>query len=179
MAYEGQEILNPATGQRMRFVELSEELLRIESQHPPTDAREPLHIHPYQENGFEILTGSLVIEADGVRRELSSGDKIAIPAGTPHRFWNPTEQEAVSMQFFRPALDIAAFFETLFTLGQRGELNKSGAPGLLQTSVMVPEFGEEIRLTTPPWPVVRALCAVLRPVARQRGYKARLSPVRP
>ena len=79
------------------------------------------------------------------------------------------------MAFFRPALDIASFFETLFALGQRGELTESGAPSLLQTAVMVPEFGNEIRLTTPPWPVVRALCAVLRPIARRRGYTARLT----
>lgn len=174
MAHEGQEILNPATGQRMRFVELREELLRIESHHPPTDAREPLHVHPCQENGFEILSGSLIVEVAGEQRQLSSGDEIAIPAGTPHRFWNPAQQEASSMQSFRPSLEIAAFFETLFTLAQRGELTKNGAPGLLQTSVMVPEFSDEIRLTTPPWPVVRALCAVLRPIARRRGYQARL-----
>ena len=79
------------------------------------------------------------------------------------------------MPFFRPALAIAAFFETLFTLGQRGELTAGGAPSLLQTAVMVPEFGNVIRLTTPPWPVVRALCTVLRPLARRRGYTARLA----
>lgn len=106
---------------------------------------------------------------------MGSGDEIHIPANTPHRFWNATDEEAVSVAFFRPALDIAAFFQTLFTLGQRGELTSKGAPGLLQTAVMVPEFGDEIRLTSPPWPVVQALCMVLRPIALRRGYTARLA----
>lgn len=175
MAHEGQEILNPLTGQRMRFMELHEDLLRIESQHPPTDAREPLHIHPHQESGAEVLSGSLIFEVAGEQRRLGSGENITVPANAPHRFWNPSDEQAISIQFFRPALDIASFFETLFTLGQRGELTESGAPGLLQTAVMVPEFGDEIRLATPPWPVVRALCTVLRPIARRRGYAARLA----
>ena len=175
MAHEGQAILNPLTGQRMRFIELRADLLRIESHHPPTDAREPMHVHPQQESGAKVLSGSLIFEVAGEQRRLGSGEEIAIPANAPHRFWNPSGEEAVSMQFFRPALDIAAFFETLFTLGQRGELAKDGRPSLLQTAVMVPEFGNEIRLTIPPWPVVRALCTILRPIARRRGYTARLA----
>lgn len=175
MAHEGQEISNPSTGQRMRFVELREEILRIESHHPPTDAREPLHVHPHQESGARVLSGSLIFEVSGEERKVGSGDEIQIPANTPHRFWNATDEEAVSVAFFRPALDIAAFFETLFTLGQRGDLTSKGAPGLLQTAVMVPEFGDEIRLTSPPWPVVQALCMVLRPIALRRGYTARLA----
>ncbi len=163
----------------MRFVELREEILRTESHHPPTDSREPVHVHPLQESGGTVLSGSLIFEVAGEQRKLSGGDEIVIRANTPHRFWNPTNEEAVSEQFFRPALDIASFFETLFTLGQRGELTQDGAPGLLQTAVMVPEFSDEIRLTTPPWPVVRALCAALRPIARRRGYTARLAATGP
>lgn len=176
MAHQGQEIVNALTGQRMRFVELRDDLLRTESDHPPTDTREPTHIHPNQESGGKILAGALIFEVAGEQRQLAAGDEITIPAGAPHRFWNPSEHEpATSLQFFRPALDIASFFETLFALSQRGELTKGGAPKLLQMAVMVPEFGDEIRLTTPPWPVVQALCAALRPIARQRGYTARLS----
>ena len=133
-----------------------------------------MHVHPHQESGAKVLGGSLIFEIAGKQRRLGSGEEIIIPANAPHRFWNPSDEQASSMQFFRPSLDIASFFETLFALGQRGELTESGAPSLLQTAVMVPEFGNEIRLTTPPWPVVRALCAVLRPIARRRGYTARL-----
>ncbi len=39
MAREGQEIVNPRTGQRMTFVELREDLLRIESVNPPSAFR--------------------------------------------------------------------------------------------------------------------------------------------
>ena len=119
MPHEGQEISNPRTGQRMTFVELRDELLRIDSVNPPTAEREPVHTHPQQESGAEVLSGSLVFEVAGEQRRLGAGETISVPANTPHRFWNDGNEEARSIQFFRPALDIASFFETMFALAQQ------------------------------------------------------------
>ena len=174
MAHTSQEIRNLRTGQRMTFVELRPELLRIESVNPPTEEREPLHVHPEQRSGAELQSGSLVFEVDGVERRLTQGESISIPADTPHRFWTDGTEDAVSTQFFEPALDTAAFFETLFALSASGLLDPNGMPRPLQLAVMVPEFSREIRPTTPPWPVLRALASVLAPIARARGYRARL-----
>ena len=44
-------------------------------------------------------------------------------------------------------------------------------PSLLQLTAMVPYFSDEIRPTMPPWPVLRAVTAVLGPVARARGFR--------
>ncbi|MBA3865452.1 MAG: cupin domain-containing protein [Solirubrobacterales bacterium] len=175
MAELNQTIANSQTGQRMEFVELRPELLRIDSLNPPTPEREPTHVHPRQESGAEVISGALVFEVDGVERRLAAGESIAIPAGTPHRFWNPGEEDAHSVQFFRPALDIAAFFETYFELVRRGELNRKGELPLLRLAAMVPEFSDEIRPTSPPWPLVRAMTIVLGPVARRRGLEGRLA----
>ncbi len=174
MAREGQEIVNPRTGQRMTFVELREDLLRIESVNPPSAQREPVHVHPRQESGAEVLAGALMFEVAGKQRRLGAGDTIVVPANTPHRFWNDESQDARSIQFFRPALDIAAFFETMFALAQRDELDSKGMPRTLRLAVMVPEFGEEIRPVSPPWPILKALTAVISPIARHRGYGARI-----
>jgi hypothetical protein len=175
VAHEGQTIFNPRTGQRMTFVELRDELLRTESINPPGGTQEPVHVHPVQESGAEVVSGSLVFEVDGERRVIGPGESITIPADTRHRFWNEGEEDAHSVQFFRPALDIAAFFETLFALAQRDALKADGMPPTLQLAVMVPEFGHEIRPASPPWPVLKALTAVLAPIARRRGYRARLA----
>jgi len=158
----------------MTFVELRPELLRIDTVNPPTAEREPLHVHPKQESGAEVVSGSLVFEIDGERRQLGAGETIRVPANTPHRFWNDGGEDALSIQFFRPALDIASFFETLFALAQRGELDEKGMPRPLQLAVTVPESGEEIRPVSPPWPLLRVLTAALVAVARLRGYRGRL-----
>ncbi|MET0769269.1 MAG: cupin domain-containing protein [Solirubrobacteraceae bacterium] len=174
MAHVGQTIVNPRTGQRMTFVQIDEQELRIDSVNPPTDEREPLHVHPKQESGAELVSGSLVFEVDGVQRRVGQGESIRIPANTRHRFWNDGDEDAHSIQFFRPALDIASFFETFFALAERGQLDAKGMPSLLQLAVLVPEFSDEIRTVSPPWPVTRAMTAVLGPVARRRGYRGRL-----
>ncbi len=159
----------------MTFVDLRADLLRIDSLNPPSAEREPVHVHPKQESGAEVRSGSLVFEVAGERRELGPGDNIHVPANTPHCFWNEGSEDARSIQFFRPALEIASFFETLFALAQRGELDDKGMPRPLQLATIVPEFGDEIRPVRPPWPVLRMFATVLAPLARLRGYSGRLA----
>jgi quercetin dioxygenase-like cupin family protein len=175
MAHLNQQITNSRTGQRMTFVELQHDSLRIDSVNPPTDEREPLHVHPKQQSGAELLSGSLVFEVNGVERKLAPGDSISIPPDTPHRFWNDGHEDAHFIGFFRPALAIAEFFETLFALANAGMLDANGMPRPLQLAVMVPRFGDEIRTVKPPWRVLRAMAMVLRPLARVRGYKSTIA----
>jgi len=172
MAFEGQTITNARTGQRMTFVELNDDVLRIETVNPASQAREPLHVHPAQESGAAVSEGMLVFEIAGVQRNVGPGESVTIPAGAAHRFWNDGETDAHAMQTFRPALNIAAFFETFAALAAQGKLNANGMPSTLQLAAMIPVFADEIRATAPPWPVQRALAAVLGPVARARGLQA-------
>ncbi len=175
MAHKGQHIVNPRTGQEMTFVELTAELLRIESVNPSTSVREPLHVHPHQESGAEVSAGTLIFEVDGHESRLQAGDSIRVPANTPHRFWAEGDEPARSVQFFAPALDSAAFCETFFALAEQDKLDRKGMPSTLQLAVTVREFGEEIRPVTPPWWVLRTLSTVLGPVARWRGLRGRLT----
>jgi quercetin dioxygenase-like cupin family protein len=172
---QGQQISNPRTGQLMTLLSTDSAELRLDTINPPTGVREPIHVHPRQESGAELLSGTLMFELAGERREISAGEKITIAANTPHRFWNEGPGDARAVQFFRPALDTAAFFETLFALAQTGQLARDGMPKPLALIAMVPEFGEEIRPVNPPWPVLKTLARVLAPVARARGYRGRLT----
>jgi hypothetical protein len=159
----------------MTFLEMREDLLRIDSVNPVSEEREPLHVHPRQESGVELLSGSLIFEVDGVQRKLAPGESISIAANVPHRFWNDGDQDARSIGYFRPALATAEFFETLFALAATDKLDAKGMPRPLQLAAMVPEFEDEIRPLTPPWPVLRAVAVVLGPIARARGYRARIT----
>jgi quercetin dioxygenase-like cupin family protein len=179
MAHLDQQIKNSRTGQRMTFVGLERDSLRIDSVNPPTDEREPLHVHPKQESGAKLVSGSLVFEVDGVQRKLAPGDSISIAPNAPHRFWNDGHEDAHSIGFFRPALATAEFFETLFALANAGKLDAKGMPHPLQLAVMVPRFGDEIRTVRPPWLVLRAVAMVLKPLARALGYKSTIAAQSP
>src|SRR5215207_8973280 len=175
VAKAGDEIVNPRTEQRMIFLETGEEndgeLVRIDSYNPPTGVPEPVNVHPFQERGAEVLSGSLRFSVGGEQRSVKAGQSITIPANTPHNFWNDGEEEAHAVQRLRPALKTDSLFESFFGLAQDGKLNDKGLPPLLQLAVMVPHFGDEIRLTNPPWAVQRVLFGLLAPVGRMLGYR--------
>jgi quercetin dioxygenase-like cupin family protein len=163
-------IENVRTGQRMVFVTERPELLEIETVNPPSSVHEPQHVHPLQESGARVTSGSLTFSVDGTERVVGAGESITIPPNTPHRFWNDGDDDAQALQWFRPALKTRAFFETFFALARDGKLDDKGMPSLLQLAVMIPQFSQEIRPTRPPWPVQQALATLLAPIARRRGY---------
>ena len=86
------EIMNPRTGQRMKILKTGAEtngkLLSIECYSPSSKIREPEHIHPYQENIFEILDGTLHFRIAGKIISMGRGEVVVIPANAPHHFWN-------------------------------------------------------------------------------------------
>lgn len=175
MPEHAREIVNPRTGQRMRFLLTAADtdgaLLRLETRNPPGGTAEPLHVHPRQETRAEIVSGSLRFVVGGKERLLGAGDDIVIPAGAPHRFWNDGDVDAVAIQEARPALRLAEFFTTYFRLAADGELDEHGRPSLLRSAVLGPEFADEIRLVSPPWPLQRLAYAALGPIARLRGHR--------
>jgi mannose-6-phosphate isomerase-like protein (cupin superfamily) len=176
MSQRDREIVNPRTGQRMRFLVTAEEsdgaLLRLETHNPPGPHAEPLHVHPRQETRAAVVSGSLCFVVDGHERRIGPGEEIVIPAGVPHHFSNDGDEDAVAIQEARPALRLAEFFATYFALARDGVLDEDGRPPLLVSAALGPVFAEEIRLVTPPWPLQRAAYALLAPLARLRGCHA-------
>ncbi len=171
-------IVNPVTGQTMRFIQTAAgtggALLQIESVNVqgPGDSE---HVHPLQESTAEVISGTLHFRIRGEEHVVRTGERIVIPANTPHCFWNEDEEEAVSIQEFRPALRTEEFFRTYFSLARDGKLGKDGLPSILQLAVIIPAFGNEIRPTSPPWPILKAVSTLLSPLARARGYRAEYS----
>jgi mannose-6-phosphate isomerase-like protein (cupin superfamily) len=175
VAKAGDEIANPRTGQRMVFLETGEEtggeLLRIDSYNPPSAPLESEHVHPFQESGAEVISGSLRFHVGGEERSVKAGESITIPVDTPHHFWNDGEEVAHSVQWFKPALKIDRFFESYFGLAQDGKLNEEGFPSFWQLALMVPYFGNEIRMPSPPWAAQRVIFGLLAPIGRMLGYR--------
>jgi quercetin dioxygenase-like cupin family protein len=176
LANQGDEIVNPRTGQRMIFRQTAREtggaFLQIETINPPHGAPEPEHVHVVQESRAEVLSGTLYFSVRGEVRAVRAGETIVITQGAPHRFWNEGEIDAHAIQEFRPALRTDAFFESFFGMARDGKQNEKGMPSLLQLAVMVPAFGDEMRPTSPPWTLLRIVGWLLGPIARARGYRS-------
>jgi quercetin dioxygenase-like cupin family protein len=174
MIRQGDQITNPRTGQVMIFLKTSAEtngeLLKIECFSPPTLEREPEHIHPFQQNSFEIISGTCVFNVDGKEKIVGPGELINIPINVPHHFWNDGKIDAHYIQEFRPALKIDSFFETFFALARDGKLNKKGIPNFFHVSIIGLAYKDEIRLTNPPWALQYIMYKILAPFGKLMGY---------
>lgn len=138
----------------------------------PTPTRPPVHYHPFQEERFQVLSGLVRVLVDGSERTLNEGEVLVVPPGTPHSMWSEDEDRVRFNWQVRPALETEAFFEKLWDLARIERTDEKGAPNPVQFAVIAREHESEFRLARPPWPVQKALFAVLAPVGRILGYRA-------
>src|SRR5215217_8498484 len=62
------------------------------------------HVHPFQEERFEISGGPAIFRIDKQERRYEPGETVVVPAGIPHVWWNASDQEITTLIQFRPAL---------------------------------------------------------------------------
>ena len=182
MARAGDRIDNPVTRERLVFLATAEEtngeLLRVEHVFAPGGSVPAVHLHPHQEERFEILSGSPRFRIGDEERTARSGDVVTVAAKTPHTWWNAGHDETRVLIEFRPALRTEEIFEILFGLGRDGRLNKRGIPNPVLGAVIAREFDHEARvapskeilLTRLPPPLIRLLIDLLAPLGRLLGY---------
>src|SRR5262249_57416350 len=106
------------------------------------------------------------------RRVAGPGERIVIPAGTRHRFWNAGEDVARFLCEVRPALQFERLIETMFGLAAAGKTNRKGMPNPLQLAVVAQHHFDDVRLPAPPAWMQRAGLALGAPLGRLFGYQA-------
>lgn len=120
MAIVGQVIENPATGERITFVDVAAdtrgERLVVETVWTRPGHRAAEHIHPTMSERFDVLAGRARFRVDGVESELGPGESLTVAPGSRHLAWNPTSSEVRLRLTFTPALRWEDFLERLFTL---------------------------------------------------------------
>jgi len=131
------------------------------------------HIHPRQEERFEIIAGTLCGRVAGKELAGVRGETVVVPAGTPHLWWNSGDEDLHVRVEVRPALTLENWFETYFGLAKDGKVSaKTGLPNLFQLAVMMRAYQDVLILARPPRPVQTLLFGSLSAVGRVLGYKA-------
>lgn len=176
MAKAGDILEHPVTGEkiilRKTAKDTSGELFQADVIMKPHGFVAAGHVHPLQEERFEVLSGSIKLRVNGIKREVHSGEITLVPPRTPHVWWNDSDREARVLVEVRPALRFEAFFETFFGLAQAGKVDKkTGLPNPLRLALIMREFEKEIYLEQPPLAVQRILFGLLASVGRLRGYQ--------
>jgi quercetin dioxygenase-like cupin family protein/uncharacterized protein YndB with AHSA1/START domain len=172
MARAGDVLENPATGERLVFLQTGE-VLEYELEFVPRGFAVRDHVHPQQEETHEVLEGTLGIVVDGFERRLGAGDVEVVPPRTAHRLLAVDGGRVRARFSSRPALETEVLLETLFGLARDGKVGASGDPGLLQLAVIFDELSALGHPTRPPLAVQRVLFAPLAALGRARGFRAR------
>jgi quercetin dioxygenase-like cupin family protein len=176
MARSGDVLQHPVTGERVIWRKVAAdtqgELLQGDLFAEPGGFVAAAHIHPNQEERFEVLAGTLRIRIDGEERLLRAGDIAVVPPGRPHVWWNAGQEEVHVLGEFRPALRTEMFFETFFGLATDGKTNRKGLPNPMRLAVLMREYEEELQLARPSIRVQRAMFGPLAVVGRLLGYRS-------
>ncbi len=169
--------INSTDGSRLVFrktgVDTDGELLEMDATYPPRSSQPPYHYHPYQEEQFEVLQGSFRAKINDIEQVYEVGEKFIVSANAPHWMHNISDEPGRLLWQVRPALKTQAFFETMWGLDSDGKTDANGVPNLLQLAVILREYTDEFRATSPPYPIQRILFALLAPIGRLLGYRAR------
>ena len=174
MIRTGDTIENPVTGERITFlatsVDTDGEAVVFETFVQPDGFVAAAHVHPKQEERFEILSGTLALKVAGEEIIAGPGETLTVPVGTPHRFWNAGDAEVRFRCEVRPALQFEQLLETMFALAADGKTNKKGMPNLLRLAVIARAHFDVVRLPFPPAFVQRSGLALGAPLGRLFGY---------
>jgi quercetin dioxygenase-like cupin family protein len=180
MIRTGQTIENPVTGERLVFrrtaADTKGELVIVETFVQPHGFVAAAHVHPSQEERFEVLRGTVGFRIGRDEIVAGPGQRITVPAGTAHRFWNAGEEEAHFVCEIRPALRFEQLIETMFGLASVGKTNRKGMPNPLRLAVIADAHFDTVRLPFPPAFLQRVGLALGAPAGRLLGYEATYAP---
>jgi mannose-6-phosphate isomerase-like protein (cupin superfamily) len=94
--------------------ESTPDLLEVEATYGPVSREPPKHLHPSQDEHFEVLAGTIRTRIDGEERDLGASETIDIPRRTVHTdpppepigggAWGPCQGELRVIPNRRPAV---------------------------------------------------------------------------
>ncbi len=168
---------NPATMETYTFLQRARDtdgaLLRLEWRAEP-GGRVGEHVHPIQEERFEVRRGALTVSLEGRQTTYRVGDAVAVPPGKRHFFANHGSEPVTATLELRPALRMEEVFEALAGMAREGKTRADGLPrNPVLLAVFADEYRNEIRGARPPDLVQRIVVPPLAALGRRLGFVPR------
>lgn len=174
MAYKGQIMDCPQTGETFEIVETAKETrgayTRMKVTFQPGSLKPVLHLHESGDEIFEAVSGKLTYQLAGKWGTIGPGEKILLPKGVPHTHYNAESEPFIGYQTVSPAMDFEVFIETFCGLLNDGKF-KNGQPPFLQIMVWIQTLKAKTFLAAIPVGVQKTLAFLLTPVALVLGYR--------
>jgi mannose-6-phosphate isomerase-like protein (cupin superfamily) len=169
---EEPQVLKLTAEESVRIVPTEGSDLLVEATYGGGGGPPPAHMHPAQDERFEVLEGSISTRVAGEERTLAAGDTIEIPRGVAHQMWNPGSSPAKVSWTTSPAGRTEEWFRALDGLQREGKTDSKGLPSPLAFAVVADEFGDTFRLSVGPAFVSATAIKALAIAGRLRGHRA-------
>jgi quercetin dioxygenase-like cupin family protein len=178
MARAGDRMTAVETGETFIFVKTGADtqgrLLVIDMEVAPGGGAKaaPVHIHPHEEERFTITQGTMKVLLNGRESIHGVGDKIVIPAGDPHTWWNIGADELRFRLEFEAASKMEYLFESLCGLSQRGLIHENGQVSPLIMAIAITQYPGAMYIAGIPIWLQKGMFGVLAFIGRMVGYKS-------
>lgn len=118
MAHVGQELTDPVTGARLRFLATAASTggaaVRMRLAVRSGWSAGPRHVHPRQTERLWVLAGSFEAHLGRQTRPLEAGDEVEVPPRTRHTISLLGSEGELEVEF-EPALRSDEMFETMYS----------------------------------------------------------------
>jgi quercetin dioxygenase-like cupin family protein len=113
---------------RMEFlvtrVESAGDVHQMRVTYPPHSDPPPPHLHPAQDETFEIVEGQVEFVLDGLRSEHPAPAVVEVGRGTVHQLRNDSGEPATVLWSTRPALRTGEFFMAMHAAQSAGDVEQ-------------------------------------------------------
>lgn len=157
---------NPVTGETLVVRDTGADLLRVEITAHPGRPGPPAHVHPGAAERFVVRSGALRVRVGRERRVLRAGEEATAAPGETHAYTAVGDEPAVFTVELVPPGGMAAFFDGVYGLAERGLVGRIGQPGLLRVAPLFDAHLSDIALPGVPLPVQRPVWRALASLGR-------------
>lgn len=158
---------HPAMGMRWEIThsgaDTAGEMFRALNWLDPNMPGPPAHVHPGQEESFEVLEGTLDVCVDGEWRQVPAGETATVAPGVPHTLRNSTSETVKVATTIKPAGTTEAFFEDMIRLVEQGKIKRlppKEPRSAIYAAMLFTSYPEWIRAVGAPGVVFKALARV-------------------
>jgi len=129
---EKRTFFNPVINDTATFIETAEE---TNGKHSLIDIElyksygPPLHYHNAFTEKFEVTEGTLYLQIGKQKHILKAGEQVTVPEGTPHKFYNTSDDKVKFRITLAPGhTGMENFIKIIYSLAADGLTNNKGEP---------------------------------------------------
>ncbi len=84
----------------------------------------PLHVHHAEDEEGRVVSGTLSAEVAGRYLTAKADERVSLPRGIPHRWWNDHDEPLVFEGYTRPAVDLDRYLHAVFDVLNAGPADR-------------------------------------------------------